>query len=88
MHTEYVTVLDLTLILYRVSFWDTENGADDKDEINLVKPGFNSGWGQIMGFPPKRFNPENNLVNFDGKGHYNDPQFVWKQTVGPTFYNS
>ncbi len=44
-----------------------------------------------MGFPPKRFNPENDLVNFDGKGHYNDPQFVWKQTVGPTalqFLNS
>jgi len=20
--------------------WDAENGADDKDEINLVKPGF------------------------------------------------
>jgi len=27
------------------TIWDTENGADDKDEINLVKPGFNSGGG-------------------------------------------
>lgn len=73
------------------TIWDTENGADDKDEINLVKPGFNSGWGHIMGFPPKRFNPENDLVNFDGKGQYSNPQFVWKQTVGPTalqFLNS
>jgi glucose/arabinose dehydrogenase len=73
------------------SLWDTENGANDKDEINFVKPGFNSGWSQVMGFPPKRFNPENDLVNFDGKGHYNDPQFVWKQTIGPTalqFLNS
>ena len=64
---------------------------NDKDEINFVKPGFNSGWSQVMGFPPKRFNPENDLVNFDGKGHYNDPQFVWKQTTGPTalqFLNS
>ena len=33
---------------------DTENGANDKDEINLVKPGFNSGWSQVTGFPPKR----------------------------------
>jgi aldose sugar dehydrogenase len=73
------------------SLWDTENGANDKDEINFVKPGFNSGWSQVMGFPPKRFNPENDLVNFNGKGHYNDPQFVWKQTTGPTalqFLNS
>ena len=73
------------------NLWDTENGAIDKDEINLVKPGFNSGWGQVMGFAPKKFNPENDLVTFDGKGKYSDPQFVWKQTVGPTdlrFLNS
>jgi aldose sugar dehydrogenase len=66
------------------SVWDTENGANDKDEVNLVKPGFNSGWSQVMGFPPKRFNAENDLVNFNGKGQYSDPQFVWKQTIGPT----
>jgi aldose sugar dehydrogenase len=64
--------------------WDTENGANDKDEVNLVKPGFNSGWSQVMGIPPKRFSAENDLVNFDGKGQYGDPQFVWKQTTGPT----
>ena len=29
--------------------WDTENGPDNWDEINLVKPGFNSGWRYIMG---------------------------------------
>ncbi len=30
-------------------------------------------------------------MNFDGKGQYSDPQFVWKQTIGPTaleFLNS
>jgi aldose sugar dehydrogenase len=73
------------------NIWDAENGADDKDEINLVKPGFNSGWGLVMGFPPKRFDPENDLVNFNGKGKYSDPQFIWKQTIGPTalqFLNS
>ena len=31
------------------NIWDAENGADDKDEINLVKPGFNSDWDQVMG---------------------------------------
>ena len=29
--------------------WMTENGPDSYDEINLVEPGFNSGWNQIMG---------------------------------------
>ncbi len=73
------------------NIWDTENGADDKDELNLVKPGFNSGWSQVMGLAPKKFSPENDLVNFGGKGKYSDPQFVWKQTIGPTalgFLNS
>jgi len=26
--------------------WDTENGPNYGDEINLVEPGFNSGWAQ------------------------------------------
>ena len=30
--------------------WDTENGPSRYDEINLVNPGFNSGWHSIMGF--------------------------------------
>ena len=30
--------------------WDTENGPQDGDEINLVEPGFNSGWNKIYGF--------------------------------------
>lgn len=29
--------------------WQTENGPDVYDEINVVKPGFNSGWIQVMG---------------------------------------
>ena len=29
--------------------WDTENGPASYDEINLVEPGFNSGWMRIMG---------------------------------------
>jgi glucose/arabinose dehydrogenase len=31
------------------NLWDTENGPTFGDEINLVKPGFNSGWGQVQG---------------------------------------
>ena len=29
--------------------WDTENGQKIGDEINLVEPGFNSGWNEIQG---------------------------------------
>jgi Glucose / Sorbosone dehydrogenase len=29
--------------------WDTENGPNYGDEINLVEPGFNSGWAQVQG---------------------------------------
>ena len=31
------------------NLWDTENGDDAFDEVNLVRPGFNSGWIQTMG---------------------------------------
>ena len=29
--------------------WDTENGPAFGDEINLVQPGFNSGWRKVQG---------------------------------------
>lgn len=32
--------------------WDTENGPYYGDEINLVKPGFNSGWAKVQGIWP------------------------------------
>ena len=32
--------------------WDTENGPSFGDEINLVEPGFNSGWLRIQGIWP------------------------------------
>ena len=72
--------------------WDTENGPDGFDEINLVRPGFNSGWTTVMG-PIERTNvtSENNLVNFLGSSSYADPVFSWGRAVGVTdieFYNS
>ena len=67
-HVGYPIVSDLIFDPVTGNIWDAENGADDKDEINLVKPGFNSGWDQIMGLPPKRFDPERDLVSFNGKG--------------------
>jgi len=31
------------------NLWDTENGPSFGDEINLVEPGFNSGWAEVLG---------------------------------------
>jgi aldose sugar dehydrogenase len=65
--------------------WDTENGANGDDEINLVEPGFNSGWRQTMGLgeEEKRLDPDQ-LVDFDGRGKYSDPKFTWETSVGAT----
>ena len=93
--------------------WDTENGPSFGDEINLVEPGFNSGWLKMQGFwpiynqtmlypqglvPPYRGyidtgnnsqtpgNEDHNIsfVEFQGRGKYSDPEFVWNMTVGVT----
>ena len=64
--------------------WNTEPGHWINDEINIVRPGFNSGYGIIQGlgkyFPAAPFA----LVNFNGSGIYNEPEFVWSQKVVPT----
>jgi aldose sugar dehydrogenase len=75
------------------NIWDTENGPGEGDEINLVKPGFNSGWSEVTGMSSNTddFDPEADLVSFDGKGKYSDPEFEWRDTLGPTavkFLNS
>ena len=70
--------------------WDTENGDHYGDEINLVEPGFNSGWKKVQGKATHDFN-YSQLVNFDGKGKYRDPEFSWADPVAPTkikFLNS
>jgi glucose/arabinose dehydrogenase len=63
--------------------WDTENGEDTYDEVNLVEPGFNSGWQSIMGPLSRNINGLSDLVSFPGS-HYADPKFSWFRTVGPT----
>jgi glucose/arabinose dehydrogenase len=82
------------------NLWDTENGPGFGDEINLVKPGFNSGWKPLIGFwkaesytkgKPVEKSDVNNLVDFDGKGFYSNPEFAWHPTIGITaikFLNS
>ena len=70
--------------------WDTENGPQYGDEINVVEPGFNSGWKQVMGPISKSNVIEDELVNFPGS-KYADPVFSWFPSTGITdieFLNS
>jgi len=74
--------------------WDTELGPAFGDEINLVEPGFNSGWSTVQGIwapsdkigrydltiRSRQLYPEN-LVDFDGRGKYSTPEFIWKDPV-------
>ena len=80
--------LDIDSITGRV--WDTENGENNFDEINLVEPGFNSGWTANQGFAKNRqnFNFSELADTLSNKstirGVYRDPEFVWNATVGVT----
>jgi aldose sugar dehydrogenase len=80
--------------------WDTENGPDYGDEINLVEPGFNSGWSEVQGIWEPQYDPldvnsdlvlgnelldpDDSLVDFGGKGKYSAPEFTWNRVVSPT----
>lgn len=70
--------------------WDTENGSHYGDEINIIKPGFNSGWRQVLGTPSlyKSMTGQdfdrNKLITFNNKGKYYDPALTWNQTIAPT----
>jgi glucose/arabinose dehydrogenase len=80
------------------NLWDTENGPAYGDEINLVEPGFNSGWAKVQGIWKPVRNSESgdfvagntiainnsDLVDFKGTGNYSTPEFIWKENVGPT----
>jgi glucose/arabinose dehydrogenase len=80
--------------------WDTENGPQSGDEINLVEPGFNSGWNKIQGMGARQNISNSNessveqpegLVDFGERGKYSAPEFVWKKRTAPTalkFLNS
>ncbi len=70
--------------------WDTENGSHYGDEINIIKPGFNSGWRQVLGlssmyeeFSDKEFD-KSKLITFNGNGKYYDPILTWNNTIAPT----
>ena len=63
------------------NLWETENGDDNFDEINLIPEKFNSGWIVTMG--PTA---ESDLANIPGYEDYvyRDPKFSWEKNVAPT----
>ena len=63
------------------NLWDTENGPEYFDEINLVPENFNSGWAVTMG--PASEDERAKVLNFN-KYTYEDPKFTWEKTVAPT----
>ena len=71
--------------------WDSENGPNFGDELNLVQPGFNSGWARVQGYwepevekiGPLNLRP-NDLVSFGGRGTYSAPEFTWINPSAPS----
>ena len=63
--------------------WDVENGPTEYDEINIVLPGFNSGWNRVMGPLGREGITPEDLVQFQGS-HYADPIFSWLRSEGVT----
>ena len=72
--------------------WDTEVGPSFGDEINLVEPGFNSGWNKIQGIWQVNEESAGNvtsdttgLFNYNNTGNYRSPEFTWYDpSTGPT----
>jgi glucose/arabinose dehydrogenase len=73
------------------TLWQTENGPTEYDEVNVIKPGFNSGWNKVMGpISKSSITTEDELVNFPNS-KYADPVFRWFPSLGITdieFLNS
>jgi glucose/arabinose dehydrogenase len=70
--------------------WATENGPAQYDEINIVRPGFNSGWQTVMGPISRVGKVQEDLFQLPGS-HYSDPVLSWRTTpalTGIEFLNS
>jgi glucose/arabinose dehydrogenase/plastocyanin len=60
--------------------WDTENGADKFDEINLINKKFNSGWSKIQGPSDITIDSPPGYEEYI----YDDPKFNWELPIGIT----
>jgi aldose sugar dehydrogenase len=73
--------------------WDTENGPGYGDEVNLVRPGFNSGWTSVQGVWEGKdpdsddivLDPDSDdLIDFDGRLEYSAPELAVYPSIGFT----
>jgi glucose/arabinose dehydrogenase len=64
--------------------WDSENGPTEFDELNLIRPGFNSGWQDIMGPTSRTGQSTAGLTSLGAAANYVDPRFSWVNPVAPT----
>ncbi len=56
------------------AIWQTENGDDSWDEVNIFPGGSNSGWIQVIG-PPERFD-EYRQIEVDSEDGLDNPEFA------------
>ena len=61
--------------------WNTENGDDEFDEINLVFQDFNSGWSIAQGPATET---QKKLLEQNSSFVYADPKFSWERPIGVT----
>jgi len=68
--------------------WETENGQEHFDEINLVKPRFNSGWNSVIG-PTDRENPDTHPCAGGVLGNESNcpVEYRGSQPIPPAFEN-
>jgi glucose/arabinose dehydrogenase len=70
--------------------WDTENGQSFGDEINMVEPGFNSGWRKVQGIWMSEGKTVTDryldmaLQDYNGEGKYRTPELTWNSSAGLT----
>ena len=62
--------------------WDTENGPRWGDELNLVEPGFNSGWAKILGVWAV-----NEMINEEGSREINKGEISSSVSAGLINFN-
>ena len=64
------------------NLWDTENGPSWGDEINLVEPGFNSGWAKVQGVWTVK-----EVINEDGEREINKGEVSSSKPAGIIDFN-
>ncbi|HWL94725.1 MAG TPA: PQQ-dependent sugar dehydrogenase [Phycisphaerae bacterium] len=65
------------------NLWDTENGPNFYDEVNLVPEGFNSGWSKIMGPDARDSQDVDDLIHLTNSV-YSDPKLSFLAPVAVT----